>query len=80
MIATLRSEEAVLKYIEEKRPQDTLKGLGIIHTNRSSSTGGTYRIFASVDSDKEEAEIQMRLLHDSHNEYADAWVYQYPLK
>ena len=80
VIATLRSDEAVIKYIEENRPQDTLKGLGIIHTNRSSSTGGTYRVFASVSGDEEEAEAMMKQLHDSHAEYSDAWIYQYPLQ
>ena len=80
VISTLRSEEAVRKFIEDNNPGQAINGLGILHTNRSGSTGGTYRVFTSVSDDKEEAELLMKQLHTLHPEYADAWVYQYPLQ
>lgn len=79
VIATLRSEDAVKQYLQENRPQDTLPGIGIILTNRTSSSGGTYRVYTSVSDTEAAAHTLMQQLHDSTNTYKDAWVYKYPL-
>lgn len=79
VIATLRSESAVKQYLEEKHPSDLLPEIGIIHTNRSSSDGGTYRVYTSVSDTPEEARQLMQKLHRENEVFSDAWVYQYPL-
>ena len=79
VIATLRSESAVKHYLEENHPSDLVPEVGIIHTNRSSSDGGTYRVYTSVSDTKEEARLLMQKLHQENSAFSDAWVYQYPL-
>lgn len=79
IVATLRSENAVRQYLEEHDVMATFPNVGIVHTNRSSSSGGTYRVFVSVSENESEARSLLKTIHESHRDYGDAWVYQYPL-
>ena len=75
VVATLRSEKAVEKYLTETGVASAFPSAGIITTKGAASGTTTYRIYTSATADEAAARAELRSLVRDHDGYADAWIF-----